>query len=385
MRLLHSSDWHLGRLFYRAHLTEDQSHVLDQLVSLARDLRPDLVIVAGDVYDRAVPPPEAVALLDDTLSRLTLELGLRVVVTAGNHDSPERLGFGRRLLASSGLHVVGRLGAGLAPIELEDEHGRVSVVPVPYAEPALVRTCLADAQVHDQQAAFEALLGRTALPRPPGARSVLVAHAFVAGGTPSESERPLSVGGADMVQPSTFSGFDYVALGHLHRAQSVIEGRIEYSGSLLKYAFSEARDPKSVHTVTMDGAGRCRVERVPLTPRHDVRRITGTLAELLRGPAPGESADDYLEASLLDEGPVLDPMGRLLAVYPNLLRVGRAELAAQAEERPSSSVDHRRRDELDVFRSFYQDVTSRPLDDERASAFVDVVERMHRREREGQG
>jgi DNA repair protein SbcD/Mre11 len=385
MRLLHTSDWHLGRLFHRVHLTEDQAHVLEQLVQLARELEPDVVVVTGDVYDRAVPPPEAVALLDETLSRLTLDLELRVVLTAGNHDSPERLGFGRRLLASAGAHLVGRLDPGLAPLELADQHGPVALFALPYAEPAVVRERLGDEQVHDHQGAMAALVQRMAARRPSGARTVLLAHAFVAGGEPSESERPLSVGGAGTVDAATLAGFDYVALGHLHRPQSVVDGRIEYAGSLLKYSFSEATHAKSVSLVEMDAAGRCRVERWPLVPRHDVRRVSGQLAELLRGPASGERADDYLEASLLDDGPVLDPMGRLLAVYPNLLLVSRPAIEARADALASTgaSADHRRRDELDAFRSFFEDVTSRTLEPEQAAAFARLIERMHAREREG--
>ena len=285
MRFLHTSDWHLGRLFHRVHLTEDQAFVLDQFVDLARRERPDAVLISGDIYDRAVPPPEAVRLLDDTLSRLTLDLGIPTVVIAGNHDGPDRLAFGSRLLAGGGLHLFGLPGPAPEPIRLEDAHGPVFIHAVPYAEPPVVREAFGVETVHDHHAAMVACLDAVRSVHPEGARSVVLAHAFVAGGAGSESERPLSVGGAGTVEASAFAGFDYVALGHLHRPQSLARDRLVYAGSLLKYSFDEATHRKSVSLVEMDAAGACTVERIALTPRREVRRISGLHAELLAAAA----------------------------------------------------------------------------------------------------
>src|SRR4051794_5547711 len=188
LRFLHTADWHLGRLFHGVHLTDDQRHVLGQFVDLARDTKPDVILVAGDVYDRAVPPPEAVELLDEVLSRLVLDLKLPVVLIAGNHDSPRRLHFGSRVLAGGGLDVAGNLPKTCTPLTLSDDHGPVHFYAVPYAEPAVVRACLSCDDLEDHDAAMRAVLDGIRAAHPKNERAVLVAHAFVAGGTECESE-----------------------------------------------------------------------------------------------------------------------------------------------------------------------------------------------------
>jgi len=386
MRFLHTADWHLGRLFHGVHLTEDQAYLLDQLIELAKETRPSAVLLAGDVYDRAVPPPEAVELLDDVLARLVLGLQIPVVMIAGNHDSPSRLGFGARLLRERGLHIVGDLVPMTKPTAVfEDNYGPVHVYAVPYAEPAVVRERIegdsTQDSIHTHDAALAALLDPLRAAHPAGARSVVVAHAFAAGGTASDSERPLSVGGADQVDPSRFEGFHYVALGHLHRPQSVGDQRIQYSGSLMKYSFAEADRAKAVNVVDLDASGECRVERVALRPRRDVRRIEGTLAELLNAPGTDDGREDYLMATLLDKGPVLDAMGRLRDVYPNLLHIERPFLQPGSAVR-GASADHRRMSDVALFESFFQTVVGEPLNDKEASVFTAVVEQLRREQRE---
>jgi DNA repair protein SbcD/Mre11 len=389
MRFLHTADWHLGRLFHGVRLTDDQRHVLEQVVEVARDGRPDVVLVAGDVYDRAVPPPEAVELLDEVLSRLVLDLKLPVVMIAGNHDSPGRLHFGSRLLAGRRLYVTGNLQKTCAPLTLTDGHGPVHFYAVPYAEPATVRACLAgddDAceQLADHDAAMRAVLDRIRAGHTAGERAVLIAHAFVAGGAECESERPLSVGGAGTVATACFDGFHYVALGHLHRPQTMDGGRLRYSGSLLKYSFDEAAGDKCVHMIEMDGEGGCQCETIALKPRRDVRRVEGTLAALLEGSAICDGKEDYLEVMLLDPGPVLDAMGQLRAVYPNVMNLRRPETFganAGADGRPTTAAI-RGLDATALFKSFYRHVCAAELSQEHELAYAGVVEEMHRRERE---
>ncbi|HHN72598.1 MAG TPA: exonuclease subunit SbcD, partial [Thermopetrobacter sp.] len=236
MRILHTADWHLGRIFHGEHLTPHQARVLEQFAAMARETRPDVIIVAGDVYDRAVPPPDAVALLDETLARLVVETEAHVIVIAGNHDSPERLGFGAALLRRARVHVYGRLDPRVAPLVLEDGHGRVAFHAVPFLEPAHTRAALAALAAGDrappeteaatplpaagdQAAAMELALAHLKRRHPAGARAVLVAHAMVRGGRGSDSERPLVIGGAEEVPTAIFDPFHYVALGHLHQAQ----------------------------------------------------------------------------------------------------------------------------------------------------------------------
>ncbi|MBI3948903.1 MAG: exonuclease SbcCD subunit D [Acidobacteria bacterium] len=381
MRFIHTADWHLGRLFHGRHLTDDQAHVLNQLVDLVNDAKADALLIAGDIYDRAVPPPEAVTLLDDILSRVAKGLNVPVILIAGNHDSPHRLAFGSRLLATEGLHIFGSLAPEIMPVVLHDGAGPVYIYSLPYAEPSVVRECLACDTIQDHNTAMRALLARVREIHPPGQRSILVTHAFVAGGQESESERPLSVGGASTVDPACFQGFHYVALGHLHRPQTASSDSIRYSGSLLKYSFSEANHVKSVHLVEMDAQGNCQVERLSLTPRRDLRCLEGYLADLLQGPEAGESRDDYIMVTLLDTGAILDAIGKLREVYPNVLHIERPFLMTGGQVR-GLRTDHRTMDDAQLFSQFFSQVTGEDLTKEQAAAFASIVNAMRRRQRE---
>lgn len=380
MRFLHTADWHLGRILHGRSLIEDQAHVLEQFVALVRDTRPDAVLIAGDVYDRAVPPAEAVNLLDDTLSRIVLGEGVPTIVIAGNHDSPDRLGFGARVLASRGLTIVGRVDAPHEGVAFDDTWGRVVVHPLPYAEPALVRDALGT-DIAGHQAALAALLDRVRDMHPAGARSVVMAHAFVAGGAESESERPLSVGGSGAVDARLFVNFDYVALGHLHRPQSAGANHVRYAGSLLKYSFSEAGHNKSVSLVELGAPGKVCVEEIALTPLRDLRVLTGTLDGLVAASAADTALADYVFASLTDRGALLDPMARLREVWPNVLGCERTVLSAGG----SAAAGRARSRELDtraLFADFFREVADAPLDDAQSAALGEALEALAHETRE---
>ncbi len=387
MRFIHTSDWHLGRLFHGVHLTDDQAHVLDELVRLVSEAKADALLVAGDVYDRAVPPPEAVALLDDFLVRVVVDAGVRVVMMAGNHDSPQRLAFGSRLFEARGLHLVGYPEDAARPMVFEDDDGPVSVFAIPYAEPALVRERLEDEGVRDHGSALAAVMETVRGALPGGHRSVVMAHVFAAGSEESESERPLSVGGSGAVETSAFGGIDYVALGHLHRCQQAGSGRIRYSGSPLKYSFSEAAHGKSVSVVEMDAAGRCTVEEVELSAHRDVRVIRGSIAEICAGPDSGENRDDYVLAEISDRGAVLDAIGKVREVYPNCLHIDRSAFFAGSDgSQPSRErIDHRRHSEDELFRAFFEEVTGETIPEDEAEVFADVVDGLRRSQREAGG
>ena len=381
MRFLHTADWHLGRLFHGFHLTDDQAHVLDQLVELARDAKLDAILVAGDIYDRAVPPADAVALLDNVLERLALGLKIPIVMIAGNHDSPERLGFGARIFRSAGVHVAGNLPAVVEPVIFRDDAGPVRVYPVPFAEPACVREVLADESLVDHQAAMAAIVERIAGAHPAGERAVLAGHAFVTGGAESESERPLSIGGAGTVDAALFRPFHYTALGHLHAPQKIAGGRVRYSGSLLKYSFSEIPHRKGVHIVEMNAHGECGVETIALTPRRDLRRVEGTLDEVLRGPESGENREDYLVVRLVDKKLHLDAMGRLREVYPNVLHIEKpwleeASTTMRLRAKPGGLSD------VELFKTFYEETTDEKPSERQMKLFIQTVERIRLQERE---
>jgi DNA repair protein SbcD/Mre11 len=383
MRFIHTADWHLGRIFHGVHLTEDQAYVLEQLVDLVEETGAEALLVSGDIYDRAVPPPEAINLLDDVIARLVLGLKIPVILIAGNHDSPSRLGFGSRLLAAQKLHVISLLSPHPDPIILADGYGPLQVYAFPYAEPAVARESLRAEDICDHQTAMryccELVRGRQSS----GIRQILLAHAFVSGGEESESERPLSVGGAGCVEAGCFDGFQYVALGHLHRPQAIGPGHIHYAGSLLKYSFSEASHTKSVTLVEMDASGVQKVERVPLTPRCDVRCLKGTLPEILGTEADPERRHDYLKVTLLDREPVLDAMGKLRMIYPNVLQIERPHLLDTGEIQGTGG-DHRQLSDLDLFQAFYHQVTGEKLTLEQTEAYAHLVEALRQREREAE-
>jgi exonuclease SbcD len=379
MRFLHSADWHLGRVYHGVSLLEDQAHVLQQFVRIAADTRPDAILLAGDIYDRSVPPAEAVRLLDRVLSELILELKIPVVMIAGNHDGPDRLAFGSGLLQRAGLTVRGPVEMDAAPLVLRDAHGEVAVHALPYAEPALVRSACGDDAIADHHAALAAQTAAVRAAHVPARRSVVVAHAFVQGGAESESERPLSVGGTGAVGAGVFDGFDYVALGHLHRPQAIGGGRIQYSGSLLKYSFAEADHAKSVNLVDMDAEGNCAVERIALVPRRDLRILEGELAALVAAAAADPARDDYVLARLTDHGALLDAMGKLRSAYPNALAIERPTLIGDGPGR--ATADHRRTRIQDLFASFHEETTGVALEPAAQAALDRVVERLEQEAR----
>ncbi len=343
-----------------------------------------------------MPPTEAVDLLDHVLTELVEQLGIPVIAIAGNHDSAARVGFASSLLGPRGLHAVGKLSQAAAPIVLRDEHGPVRVSALPFADPAEARAAYGDPDLHDQQAVAAAGVARALAAAEAHERHVLVAHAFVAGGLESESERPLSVGGAQQVSVATFAGFDYVALGHLHRPQPCGSDAVRYAGSLLKYSFAEHAHDKSVCVVDIGArgsapgaagrAGRAAVtvETVALTPRRDVRRVEGTLAELLARGASDPRSEDYVLASLLDRGALLDPIGQLRSVYPNTLSIERPlyEAIGSGElrrPRPGSVGD------IELFATFFRYATGDDLSPAEQAELATVIDALDRRRREADG
>ncbi|CAG9184771.1 exonuclease SbcCD subunit D [Cupriavidus pinatubonensis] len=379
MRFLHTADWHLGRLFHARSLIEDQAYILDQFVELVRTERPDAVLIAGDVYDRAVPPPEAVALLDDVLARIILDVGVPVVLIAGNHDSAQRLEFGARLMQSQGLHVAGCTSATPACVSLHDAHGEVRLYALPYAEPAVVRDALG-AELPTHEVALCAQLDAIRASHPAGVRSVVVGHAFVVGGAVSESERPLSVGGSGAVAAQAFQGFDLVALGHLHRPQT-LEGRVHYAGSLLKYSLSECGHDKSVSMIDLGADGSVQITPMPLRPLRDLRIVEGELAELIAAAADDARRDDYVYARLTDTSALLDPMAKLRQAYPNALAVERTVLARSGV---AGDAARRLREQStgELFASFFREVVDAELDDGQRGALEQVLAGMAAAQRE---
>jgi exonuclease SbcD len=379
VRFLHTADWHLGRIFHQTHLTEEQGHVLNQIVEIARAEKVDAVLVAGDLYDRAVPPPEAVALLDKTWQRLVLELGVPVIAMPGNHDSATRIGYGAALLSRAGLHLVADFEAATRPIAV----GNVDVFALPFTEPNEVRAWSGNVEVRDHSSAMQACIERMRPHFRLGRPRVLVAHAFVAGERKeSESERPLSVGGAGTVSADLFTDFDYVALGHLHAPQ-VVSGRCIYSGSPLKYSFSEAADVKSVVIVDISDSGTVAPRLIPLRARRDVRNLEGALTDLIAAAPKDPNREDYLRITLTDDGALLNALGRLREVYPNVLQLERRFLQGTSMTSIGEASARRREStEADLFAGFIREVVGDAPNAEEAALFQEALGHLQRVETE---
>ncbi|MBS0542233.1 MAG: exonuclease SbcCD subunit D C-terminal domain-containing protein, partial [Proteobacteria bacterium] len=283
------------------------------------------------------------------------------------------------LLTRAGLTVRGPVDVDAPPLVLHDAHGGVAIHALPYGEPTVVRGACGDEAIADHHAALAAQLQAARARQPAGMRAVVVAHAFVLGGSESESERPLSVGGSGAVGADVFDSFDYVALGHLHRPQQAGNERIQYSGSLLKYSFAEADHVKSVNLVDMDAQGRCAVQRIPLVPRRDLRIVEGELDALIAAAAADPARDDYLLARLTDRGALLDAMGKLRTAYPNALAIERPEMVGDGPGR--AAADHRRIRMQDLFASFHEDTTGLTVEPEAAAALERIIGRLEHEER----
>lgn len=381
MRFIHTSDWHIGRQLHNQSLLDDQAYVLEQIVALAKQHSVDAVIIAGDIYDRSIPPASAVALLDDVLNRLVNQLGIQVLMIAGNHDGHERLGFAAKQMAASGLHIIGPLQAELVPICLTSPSGDAYFYPLPYAEPATVRQVFeTDAKglsVSSHEEAMALLLEQVRCHDCQGLPKVVVGHCFLDGGSESESERPLSIGGADKISPRLFSEFDYVALGHLHGPQYKGCEQIRYSGSILKYSFSEQHQHKSVTLVDIAAQSPAQIQLLPLTALRDVRIIEGELAHLLEVGKTDAKREDYLMVRLLDKHAILDAMGKLRSVYPNVLHLERTGLMA-GDQAVVLNRDHIKKGEMAMFRDFFAQVSGDELTPAQQEVMEDILTQLHR-------
>lgn len=378
MRFMHLADLHIGKVLNGFSLIEDQRFALAQLMDYAAAQKLDAIVLAGDLYDKAAPSAEAVALLDELLTRIAAT-GIPCLAIPGNHDSADRVGYASGLLAHEGIHVPARYDGAVAHVELADEYGPVVFWLLPFLKPAQVRPYFPDDDIgSDYTAALASAL--SACDVDPAKRNVLVAHQNVsyAGRGPIRSDSEFSVGGLDNVDATAFDAFDYVALGHIHRPQRIGRDTVRYAGSLLKYSLSEIRYPKSACIVTLGPKGQCSVDLHPITPLHDLREISGPLNKLCDDDVvAGQDADDYLSVVLTDEEPRIDALGRLRARYPNVLSVTYASERERTAEAPAASEDGTSDDlalnPLALFERFFEQQTGAALsEDQRAIARAEL-------------
>ncbi len=372
VRILHTSDWHLGRSFHRVDLLAAQAAQLDHLVEVVRSEQVDVVVVAGDIYDRALPGVDAVQLLDDALLRLT-GAGASVILSSGNHDSPRRLGFGSRLMAKAGVHVrtdPARIGE---PVLISDRHGEVAFYPLPYLEPALAADGLGAerTQAGVLTAAMDAV--RADLAGRPGVRSVVSAHAFVTGGTASDSERELAVGGLGQVAASTFDGADYVALGHLHGRQQLSEA-VRYSGSPLAFSFGEAGHRKGSWLVDLPADGAARVSAIEAPVPRPLARLRGPLEELLVDRRYAVAEEAWCQVTLTDPVRPAEPMERLRRRFPHVLELRLEPSTTIRGGETGYTARIAGQGDLDVCCGFLEHVRRRPADADETQLLQQALE-----------
>ncbi|EJQ51054.1 exonuclease SbcCD, D subunit [Bacillus cereus BAG6X1-2] len=383
MKFFHTADWHLGKLVHGVYMTEDQKIVLDQFVQAVEEEKPDAVIIAGDLYDRAIPPTEAVDLLNDVLQKIVIDLQTPVIAVAGNHDSPDRIHFGSNLMKKQGLHIVGQFQFPYNPVVLNDEYGEVHFHLVPYADPSIVRHILKNEDVRSHDDAMRIFMNELSETMDKEARHIFVGHAFVTSSgeaeeNTSDAERPLSIGGAEYINSHYFDKFDYTALGHLHQAHFVRNETIRYSGSPLAYSISEEKHKKGYYIVELDEKGETTIEKRLLTPRRKMRTVEAKIDDLLLHPVN----EDYVFVKLLDENPVLQPMEKIRSVYPNAMHVERSIQRREFTDENEVTVSRHKTDDLSLLKAFYKEMKGLDLSEEKERLFLDVLQTVQEREGE---
>lgn len=383
MKFFHTADWHLGKLVQGIYMTEEQRFVIHQLIEAIDIEKPDAVIISGDLYDRAVPPMEAVNLLDELMAEIVLKRKTPVLSIAGNHDSPSRLNFGSKLMKDSGLYIVGQLNEELKSVILNDEYGEVHFHLIPYADPSQVRHLFDDDTVTNHQEAMRRIVEEIDKTLDLSKRHVFIGHAFVTARgqqeeNTSDSERPLAIGGAEYVDAALFNNFHYTALGHLHQAHYVLNETIQYAGSPLKYSISEEHHKKGYFIVELDQQGKVTLEKRLLVPNRDMRTIEGYMQDILHHPV----SQDFVFVKLLDETPILSPMEQIRTVYPNAMHVER-KVFKSITSNEKEQVSRRKTDDFTLFQSFYTEVSGKEPSDETENLFKEVLEGLMIEEREG--
>lgn len=373
MKFMHISDLHIGKRVNDFSMLEDQEYIFTKIQSIIAQEKVEGVLIAGDIYDKAVPSAEAVQLFDDFLTELAAKK-LPVFLIYGNHDSPERLSFGADLFKHSNVYVSAVYNGSIEPIILKDEYGELAVYLLPFLKPAYVRHTFPNAEINSYEDAVRFALSQINVDS--NQRNIIVAHQFVTGAEVCESEE-LSIGGQDNISASLFEPFDYTALGHIHGAQHIEKETIRYCGTPLKYSFSEVNHKKSVTIVELKEKGTVEITTVPLIPKRDMRQIKGTYLEVTSKSFYQDSnTEDYLHITLTDEEDVPDAMGKLRAIYPNLMKLD----YDNKRTRENQSIDHcgemEEKSPLDLFQEFYVLQNNQEMTEEQNSFIKNLMEKI---------
>ena len=373
MKFVHLSDLHLGKRVNEYSMLEDQEYILTKIINIIDDEKPAGVIIAGDVYDKSIPSAEAVQMFDDFLTRLA-KRNLQVFIISGNHDSPERMSFGSRLMDQSGIHISQVYSGKIEPFALKDEHGIINVYMLPFVKPAHVKR-FSDESIESYTDAIRVAVAEMNVDQ--SARNLLITHQFVTGATRSESE-DVSVGGSDNVDVSVFDGFDYVALGHIHSPQNCTSERVRYCGTPLKYSFSEAKDNKSVTVVELAKKGSLSVKTVSLVPMRDMVEIKGRYNEIMLKSFYESTSyqEDYIHITLTDEEDIVDAIGKLRTVYHNLMKLDYDNKRTRSVAQVDGAVDVETKTPIELFSDFYELQNNQPMSDEQKAFVEDLIEQV---------
>ena len=376
MKILHCADLHLGRCLLEESLILDQKYILDEIIKIISTNHVDVVLICGDVYDKSIPSIEAVKLFSQFLTNL-YHMNVKVFVISGNHDSKDRLSFGNELFIDNGVYIEGIFDGSLRCVTLKDDYGDVNIYMLPFVKPADVKVHYADVDIQSYDDAIRCIIEHSDIDK--NKRNIIMVHQFVtASGVDvkrSDSET-ISLGGIDNVDVSNFDCFDYVAMGHVHGAQKLIKDTVRYAGSPLKYSFSEVFQKKSLPLIEFKEKGDIYIELVPLIPLHDMRKIKGKFEDLVSNDVVSlGNVNDYMHVILTDEDYILDAIGKLREVYPNVLRLDYDNDRTNGVENSKNSVsgDITKRSEMDIFLEFYMNQNHISLDDERVKILENVI------------
>jgi len=379
MKFIHTSDWHIGRQFHNVSLLEDQRHVLNQLLDYIKTEKVDAVVIAGDIYDRSIPPASAVDLLDQVLTAITMDLGVPVILIPGNHDSAQRVRFGSKQLKKSGLHIMGDLSAITEPVVIASSTGDVAFYGIPYTDPETVRNVWSeDVKSFDEAHTF--LVNKISKATLANQANVLISHCFIDGAQTSDSERPLSIGGSDRVSYQPCEDFNYVALGHLHAPQQKGAPHIRYSGSILKYSFSEQHQKKGITLVELDKDGRASFTHLPLAPLRNMRVIEGEFATILEQGKLDPHKQDYVLIRMTDRHAILEPMAKLREVYPNVLMLEKPGMLVTGDQ--AMSREKLKRGELEMFSDFFEQVSGQAMSTDQQKAVKATIAMLIKQEQQ---
>ncbi|MCR1952321.1 MULTISPECIES: exonuclease SbcCD subunit D [unclassified Clostridium] len=382
MKIFHMGDWHIGKLVNGFYMTEDQEFIIEQIYEAIEKEKPDVVLIAGDLYDRSVPPVHAVELLNKTMKKIVKDLNTKVIALAGNHDSNERVEFASSLLSDSGLYIVGNLKRKIDRIVLEDEYGKINFYPIPYADVPVVRDLFEDENIKTHDLAMQKIISEALSDFNEDERNIAIAHGYVTQMKEdnfevleeSDSEKPLSIGGTEYINSKHFEKFNYTALGHLHGPQKVGSDRIRYSGSLMKYSFSEVKQKKGITIVDIDENGDVDIKIYDLKPRRDFRIKTGTLDEIIKGfDNSSENYEDYIKVILKDKGELLDPMAKLRSIYPNVMELTREERVSRNSSR-NVATNIKEKSKITLFKNFYEDIMDEVCSEDEMIIMEKIIE-----------